>query len=94
MANKLYNTYSYGDDLTLFELDKKNIKGKDYLLLLQKQSPNLMFIAFFEGDKLQIVKNKVISNELFKVFMEDKKGFYEKIKPFINFSTIKIAKGN
>lgn len=92
MENRLYNTYSYGDDLTLFELDKKNIKGKEYLLLLQKQSPNLMFIAFFEDDSLQIVKNKVISNELFKIFMEDKKAFYEKLKPFINFSKVKVVK--
>ena len=93
MAEKLYNTYSYGDDLTLFELDKKNIKGKDYLLLLQKQSPNLIFIAFLEDEKLQMVKNKVISNELFKIFLEDKHSFYEKIKPFIDFSSFKFARG-
>ena len=92
MVNKLYKTYGYGDDLTLFEVDKRTIKGKEYLLLLQKQSPNFMFIAFFEGDKLEIVKNKVISNELFKVFLDDKKAFYDKIKPFINFSTTKVAK--
>ena len=93
MENKLYNTYSYGDDLTLFELDKRTIKGKEYLLLLQKQSPNLIFIAFFEDGVMQIVKNKVISGELFKIFTEDKKSFYQKLKPFIDFSTVKVARG-
>ena len=93
MAEKMYNTYSYGDDLTLFELDRKKIKGKDYLLLLQKQSPNLILIAFWEDEKLQIVKNKVISNELFKVFLGDKRSFYEKIKPFIDLSSFRFAKG-
>lgn len=92
MKEVMYNTYSYGDDLTLFELDKKTIKGKEYLLLLQKQDPNLMFIAYFEGDKLQIVENRVISGELFKIFMEDKNAFYQKIKPFINLSTFRYAK--
>ena len=38
MGEKLYNTYNFGDDLTLFEIDRKTIKNKDYLLLLQKQN--------------------------------------------------------
>ena len=92
MAEKMYNTYSYGDDLTLFEIDRKTIKNKDYLLLLQKQEPNLLIVAFFDDGKLEMVRNKVISGELMKVFMEDKKAFYEKIKPFINFSGAKIVK--
>ena len=92
MENKMYRTYSYGDDLLLFEIDKKVIKGKEYLLLLQKQSPNLMFVAFFEDGKLQVVENRVISSELFKIFMEDKNEFYNKVKPFVDFSTFKYAK--
>lgn len=94
MAEKLYNTYSYGEDLTLIEVDRKTIKNKEYLLLLQKQEPNLLIIAFFEDDKLQMVKNKVICGELMKVFIEDKNAFFEKIKPFINFDKIKPAKAN
>jgi hypothetical protein len=92
MADKLYNTYSYGEDLTLIEIDRKTIKNKEYLLLLQKQEPNLLIIAFFEDDKLQMVKNKVICGELMKVFIEDEKSFYEKIKPFIDFNNIKHSK--
>ena len=57
MAEKMYNTYSFGDDLTLFEIDRKTIKNKDYLLLLQKQEPNLIVVGFFEEGKLQIVVN-------------------------------------
>lgn len=92
MAEKLYNTYSYGEDLTLIEIDRKTIKSKEYLLLLQKQDPNLLIIAFFEDDRLEMVKNKVICGELMKVFMSNKTEFFEKIKPFINFVTIKPAK--
>ena len=92
MENKMYTTYNYGENLTLFEIDKKVIKGKEYLLLLQKQDPNLMFIAYFEGDNLQIVENRVISSELFKIFTEDRNAFYNKVKPFINFSSFRYAK--
>lgn len=94
MAEKLYNTYSYGDDLTLIEVDRKTIKNKEYLLLLQKQEPNLLIIAFFEDGKLEMVKNKVICGELMKVFIEDKKAFFEKIKPFIDLANIRPIKAN
>lgn len=92
MAEKLYNTYSYGDDLTLIEIDKKVIKNKEYLLLLQKQEPNLLIVAFFDEGKLEMVRNKIICGELMKVFLEDKKAFYDKIRPFINFANVKVAK--
>ena len=92
MAEKFYNTYSYGEDLTLIEIDRKSIKNKEYLLLLQKQEPNLLIVAFFDEGKLEMVKNKVICGELMKVFLEDKKDFFEKIRPFINFSALKVAK--
>lgn len=91
MSEKMYNTYNFGDDLTLFEIDKKIIKNKEYLLLLQKQDPNLLVVGYFEDDKLQIVVNKVMSTELLKVFISDRKAFFEKIKPFIKSSTDKKA---
>lgn len=92
MGKKLYNTYSVGDELTLFEIDKKTIKGKEYLLLLQKQEPNLIVVGFFDEGKLEIVNNRVISSELLKKFTEDKARFYENLKPFIDFSSFKTAK--
>lgn len=92
MAEKLYNTYSYGDDLTLIEIDRKTIKNKEYLLLLQKQEPNLLIVAFFDEGKLEMVRNKVICGELMKVFVENKKDFYDKISPFINFVSINSTK--
>ena len=70
MAEKQYNTYSIGDELTLIEIDKKTIKGKEYLLLLQQQKPNLIVVGFFEGEQLQIVVNRVIAAELLKTFMK------------------------
>lgn len=91
MTEKMYNTYSFGDDLTLFEIDRKTIKNKDYLLLLQKQEPNLIVVGFFEEGKLQIVVNKVMSAELLKSFTSDKKAFFEKLKPFIILPTKKIV---
>ena len=92
MAEKLYNTYSYGEDLTLIEIDRKTIKNKEYLLLLQKQDPNLLIVAFFDEGKLEMVRNKIICGELMKVFLENKKDFYEKIKPFISFVSINATK--
>ena len=89
MSEKMYNTYSFGDDLTLYEIDRKTIKNKDYLLLLQKQEPNLIVVGFFEEGKLQIVVNKVISAELLKSFTNDRKAFFEKLKPFIKFPNTK-----
>lgn len=89
MSEKLYNTYNFGDDLTLFEIDKKVIKNKEYLLLLQKQEPNLLVVGYFEDGKLQIVVNRVISAELLKNFTSDKKSFFEKLKPFIKFPVTK-----
>ena len=92
MGNKLYNTYSVGEELTLFEIDKKVIKGKEYLLLLQKQEPNLVVVGFFEEGKLEIVNNRVISAQLLKIFTEDKSSFYAKLKPFIDFASFKSIK--
>lgn len=91
MGEKLYNTYNFGDDLTLFEIDRKTIKNKDYLLLLQKQEPNLLVVGFFEDNKLQIVVNKVISAELLKSFTNDKKAFFEKLRPFMILPAKKVV---
>ena len=73
MNKKLYNTYSVGDELTLFEIDRRVINKKEYLLLLQKQSPNLIVVGFFDEGKLEIVNNRAINAELLKVFMENKR---------------------
>lgn len=86
MAERQYNTYSVGDELTLIEIDKKTIKGKEYLLLLQQQKPNLIVVGFFEGEQLQIVVNRVIAAELLKTFMKDREAYAKKLEPFIDFS--------
>jgi len=83
MSKKLYNTYLIGDKYTLFEIDKKTIKNKEYLLLLQKEKPNLIVVGFFKDGKLEIIDNEVLAGEIVKVFMADEKGFYEKLLPFI-----------
>lgn len=83
VVKKLYNTYSVGEDLTFFELDRVSVKGIDYLLLLQKQSPNIICVGFVENQKLQIVNNPVISRELLKIFMKDEEAYKKKLKPFI-----------
>ncbi len=82
MEKKLYNTYSVGDELTLFELDRITIKGIDYVLLLQQQSPNIICVGFFENEKLELVNNPAISRELLKFFMRDE-AFKQKLQPFI-----------
>lgn len=83
VVKKLYNTYSVGEDLTFFELDRVSVKGIDYLLLLQKQSPNIICVGFVENQELQIVNNPVISRELLKIFMKDEEAYKKKLKPFI-----------
>jgi len=92
MNKKLYNTYSVGDELTLFEIDRRVINKKEYLLLLQKQSPNLIVVGFFDEGKLEIVNNRAINAELLKVFMENRNEFFDRLKPFIDFSTLKTAR--
>ena len=76
MSKKLYNTYLIGDKYTLFEIDKKTIKNKEYLLLLQKEKPNLIVVGFFKDGKLEIIDNELLAGEIVKVFMADEKGFY------------------
>ena len=83
MSKKLYNTYLIGDQYTLFEIDKKKIKNKEYLLLLQKEKPNLIVVGFFKDGKLEIIDNEILAGEIVKVFMADEKSFYEKLAPFI-----------
>lgn len=85
MEQKLYNTYTSDNGITLYEIDRKTIKNKDYLLLLQKEEPNLVLVGFIEEGELQIIKNKVISAQVFKVFMANKEEFTKKFKPFIKF---------
>ena len=92
MNKKLYNTYSVGDELTLFEIDRRVINKKEYLLLLQKQSPNLIVVGFFDEGKLEIVNNRAINAELLRVFMENRNEFFDRLKPFIDFSTLKTAR--
>lgn len=82
MEKKLYNTYSAGGQ-TLFEIDRIRIKGIDYVLLLQKQEPNIVCIGFFENNKLELVNNPIISRELLKIFMRDEKAYKQKLEPFI-----------
>lgn len=82
MEKKLYNTYSAGGQ-TLFEIDRITIKGIDYVLLLQKQEPNIVCIGFFENNKLELVNNPIISRELLKIFMRDEKAYKQKLEPFI-----------
>ena len=83
MQNKLYNTYSVGDELTLYELDRISIKGFEYVLLLQKQEPNIICVGFFENGKLELVNNQIISRELLKIFMRDEEAYRQKLEPFI-----------
>ncbi len=72
MKEKLYNTYMVGDKATLIELDKKVIKGKEYMLLVQKEDPSLVCVGYFEGEELKIVTNRTLNAELLKTFMLDK----------------------
>lgn len=83
MPKKLFNTYSVGDELTLYELDRLTLKGIDYVLLLQKQLPNIVCVGFFEDGNLRLVKNSTISKELLKIFMKDEKAYRQKLEPFI-----------
>lgn len=83
MEKKLYTTYSVGEELTLYELDRLNIRGINYVLLLQKQAPNIICVGFIENGKPQLVKNPAISRELLKIFMKDEQAYKQKLDPFI-----------
>lgn len=83
MVKKLYNTYSFGDELKLYELDRITIRGVDYLLLLQKQKPNIICVGFLEKDRLELVNNPAISRELLKIFMKDSQAYKQRLEPFI-----------
>ncbi len=83
MTKKLYNTYSVGEEVTLFEIDRLNIRGIEYLLLLQKQKPNILCVGFLEEQKLELVNNPVISREILKIFLKDENSCKEKLEPFI-----------
>ena len=85
MKQKIYTTYTSDNGITLYEIDRKTIKNKDYLLLLQKEEPNLVLVGFLEDGELQIIKNKVISAQVFKTFIANKEEFIKKLEPFIKF---------
>lgn len=85
MKEKIYTTYTSDNGITLYEIDRKTIKNKDYLLLLQKEEPNLVLVGFIEDGELQIIKNKVISAQVFKSFMANKEEFIKKFEPFVKF---------
>ena len=71
MNKKLYNTYSVGDELTLFEIDRRVINKKEYLLLLQKQSPNLIVVGFFDEGKLEIVRKENGTKKAYKSIIQE-----------------------
>jgi hypothetical protein len=85
MEKKLYTTYTSDNGITLYEIDKKTIKNKEYLLLLQREEPNLVVVGFLENGELQIIKNKVVSAQVFKSFMKNKEEFIKKFEPFVKF---------
>ena len=61
------------------------IKNKEYLLLLQREELKLVVVGFLEKGELQIIKNKVVSAQVFKSFMKNKEEFIKKFEPFVKF---------
>jgi len=86
MSKKLYNTYSIPEEnITLFELDRTEVEGKEYLMLLQKEEPNVIVAGFFEDGKLQLIDNVQENEKILKHFVKDTNDLFEKLKPFIKF---------
>ncbi len=83
MQQKLYNVYSAGEKDSLIELERMNIDGIDYMLLLQKEFPNIVCVGYFENGKLYLEADSHKGEKLLKMFIKDDEDFKQKLEPFV-----------
>ena len=83
MEEKLYNVFVFDDKNSFFEVDRFEDNNKTYLLLLQREEPNLLVVGFLEDEKAKLLQDKEERANVFKRFFPDNITTFNKLRPFI-----------
>ncbi len=82
MEEKLYKVFSFGDDISFFEVDRFKEEETTYLLLLQREEPYLIVAGILDKNKVTIVKDEKKHVEVLRKFFPDKQAVFNKLRPF------------
>lgn len=82
MEEKLYKVFSFGDNVSFYEVDRYKEEETIYLLLLQREEPYLIVAGTLDKNKAVIIKDEKKHVEVLRRFFPDKQAVFDKLRPF------------
>lgn len=82
MEEKLYKVFTFGEDISFYEIDRFKEEENTYLLLLQREDPYLIVVGLLDKNKVRIVQDDNEHVRLLRKFFPNKVTVFEKLRPF------------
>ena len=82
MEEKLYKVFTFGEDISFYEIDRFKEEENTYLLLLQREDPYLIVVGLLDKNKVRIVQDDNEHVRLLRKFFPNKVAVFEKLRPF------------
>lgn len=82
MEEKLYKVFTFGDNISFYEVDRFKENDTTYLLLLQREEPYIIAAGVLNKDKVTIVQDDKEHMVVLRKFFPDKQTIFDKLRPF------------